>query len=505
MNVIFWSALQTKSFLAQRYIGPYQLSHWLRKHGYTAQVIDFVVKGPDTGYPIDLLAWMTKRFIDDETLVLGVSTTFFLDREFSERLVIVLKYIKKTYPHVKLVLGGNQAESYNPDVTSLFDCVVVGMAEDILLELVEFYKTGKNEPKGVRELPHRVKFYRDSNQKRFNIEESDHRWAENDLIMPGEVLPLEISRGCIFKCKFCQYPLLGRNKNDYTRKMEHIKSELIDNYERFGTTNYYLLDDTFNDTVDKVKNFYEMTQSLPFKIKFTAYVRADLLHRFPETIPMLKDAGLAGVHFGIESFHPEMSKLVGKAWSGKHAKEFLPWLTHEAWNDEVLVHMSMIAGLARADGVMETFTQLKESVQWSIDNNIPSCNFKPLMIEKYNGSSFSSEFSKNIEEYGYYHPNPEEPLAWKHKSSEWTLDNAVYVANNLNARRDPITKFDNWVAFALLTLGYDWEEIKSTARIDFDEAERERRVKEWFKQYTLRLVELCSESLKTDTDPQSDR
>ena len=250
MNVIFWSALQNSFLYAQRYIGPYQLSHWLRKHGHSSQVIDFVVKGSQAKYKVSTLMKLTEKFITGETQVIGISSTFFMKREFPTNIASALKKIKKKYPNIKLVLGGNKAETYSPEITALFDCVVVGLAEDILLELVEFYKTGQGEPIGVRELPHKIKFYRDSNQKRFNIEDSDFKWADNDLIMPGEVLPLEISRGCIFKCKFCQYPLLGRSKNDYTRKMEHIEAELRDNYERFGTTNYYLLDDTFNDTVE---------------------------------------------------------------------------------------------------------------------------------------------------------------------------------------------------------------------------------------------------------------
>lgn len=490
MDVIFLSALQNEYLFAQRYIGPYQLSHWLRKNGYSAQVIDFVVKGPRARYKVKTLWALIEKFVTADTTMLGVSSTFFLKREFPDNIVKVLKKLRAKYPNVKLVLGGNKAETYSTEVTELFDCVVVGLAEDILLELVEFYKTGSGEPKGFRELPHKVKFYRDSNQRRFNIEDCDHRWTDNDLIMPGETLPLEISRGCIFKCKFCQYPLLGRKKNDYTRKMEHIRAELVDNYEKFGTTNYYLLDDTFNDTVEKVKNFYEMTQTLPFKIRYATYLRADLLHRFPETIPMLKDSGLSGAHFGIETFHPEMSKLIGKAWSGKQAKEFLPWLVHEAWNDEVVIHTSMIVGLAREDGVTETVADLRESLRWLKENKLGSYNFKPLGISKYDGRAFSSEFSLNAEKYGYHHPDPEQPMFWTHEASGWDFGKARYVAKIMLMKTQQSMRFDSWGAISMLTLGYDWEEIKAANRWNFDKVEQRRRVTEWFKNYHQRLLDL---------------
>jgi radical SAM superfamily enzyme YgiQ (UPF0313 family) len=489
-KVVFWSALQNSFLLAQRYIGPYQLAHWLRKHGYSTQVIDFVVKGSQAKYKVSTLWNLTEKFVSDETLVLGVSSTFFMKREFPDNIAKVLKKVRKKYPNIKLVLGGNKAETYSPEITALFDCVVVGLAEDILLELVEFCDTGTGEPKGVRELPHKVKFYRESNQTRFNIEECDHKWADNDLIMPGETLPLEISRGCIFKCKFCQYPLLGRSKNDYTRKMEHIRAELVDNYERFGTTNYYLLDDTFNDTVDKVKSFYEMTQTLPFQIRYATYLRADLLHRFPETIQMLKDSGLRGAHFGIETFHPEMSKLIGKGWSGKHAKEWLPWLIHEAWNDEVVIHISMIVGLAREDGVTETVEDLQESSKWFLENKIGSWNFKPLGIEKYDGRAFSSEFSLNADKYGYYHPDDERYGYWQHKATRWTYDNATYIAKDILNKQRRGLKWDSWGAISMMTLGYEWDHVRTAKRSSFSKDEMRERATIWFKTYYQRLLDL---------------
>lgn len=463
MDIIFWSSLHSNRRIPQRYIGPYQLSHWLRKHDYTCQVIDFIITS-ERKLAADELYDTTKKFIDSGTLMIGVSTTFFKGFDLPDFVIECISRIKEDFPHVKFVLGGNRAEVYSTDSTKLFDGVVVGLSEDILLELVEFYKTGNNEPPGYKELPHRVKFYRKAMQTRFNIEDCDHKWADNDFILPNETLPIEISRGCIFRCKFCQYPLLGKTKNDYTRRMDLIKEELIDNYNRWGVTNYYFLDDTFNDTVGKVEAFYEMTRILPFKIRYSTYIRADLLHRFPETIPMLKESGLAGATFGIESFHPEMSKLVGKAWSGKHAKEFLPWLIHEAWNDEVVVHISLIAGLAREDGVTETREQLQETKKWLIDNNLRSWSFKGLgIVKEENNTAFASEFSKDIDKYGYYYPFGNAIWEWEHTSTDWTSINAKEVAKELNS--SDRTPWDGWTAISFLTLGFGWPEAKFTATV----------------------------------------
>ena len=182
-------------------------------------------------------------------------------------------------------------------------------------------------------------------------------------ILPGEPLPLEVSRGCIFACRFCQLPHLGKKKLDYIRGMNYIEDELNYNYETFGTKNYYILDDTFNDTEIKLKAFYDMSHRLPFDLNYSAYVRADLVHRFPDMAYLLKDSGMSGVFHGIESFHPSASVLLGKGWSGKHGKEFLPKLYHDVWNREVAQHLSFIVGITG-----DTLENVWDTAKWFVDN-----------------------------------------------------------------------------------------------------------------------------------------
>jgi radical SAM superfamily enzyme YgiQ (UPF0313 family) len=416
MDIIFWSALPNPYALIQRYLGPYQLGYYLEENGYEYQVIDFTVSGPVKMMTVQQVVDFTEQFITPKTKVIGLSSTFFYipgsqrnSSNFPDNLIEAMEIVREKYPYLKFVLGGNKAETYGTEITNLFDAIVVGLAEDVMLELMHYYAGTGPEPVARRILPHKTKFYYadDVVDKKFDIQHSRHRWNQKDCIIPGESLPLEVSRGCIFKCKFCQYPLLGRSKYDYTRSPECLRDELIDNYEKWGTTNYYILDDTFNDTVQKIKDFRDMTLTLPFKIKYSTYLRADLLQRFPETIPWLKESGLVGAHFGLETMHPEASKAIGKGWSGTKAREFLPWLIHEAWNDEVAIHMSLISGLPG-----ETTESLMETANWLNDNNFISWNFKPLGITKSDTRIFNSEFSKEAEEWGFAWPDPKEPYNW---------------------------------------------------------------------------------------------
>ena len=395
--------------------------------------------------------------------------------------------IKSKHPNVKFILGGNTAETFNPATTSLFDAIIVGLAEDVTLELMRFYSGELEEPKSRKILPHKTKFYySDDATKIFDIQNGKHIWADKDCIVPGESLPLEISRGCIFKCRFCHYPLLGRSKFDYTRDMECIRQEIIDNYDRWGTTTYYLLDDTFNDTVQKVKAFRDMTLSLPFKIYFVCYLRVDLLAKFPETIPWLKESGLIGTQFGIESMHPRASMHIGKGWNGRaEAKEFLLKLIREDWNNEVLILMSLIAGVPE-----ETEDSLLETVNWLIDNDIAHWRYEPLRIAKYENSKvFTSEWSRNAEKWGFTWPT--DSFEWENEKYGWTFKRAEEWANKLNSMKDA-SKFKThiWLAPMLITVGNDVESVTTKSVKELKMPIQRRAGDQWIYTYKKLLKNL---------------
>lgn len=57
MDVVFLSGGLNR--FANRYIGPYKIAHWVRKHGYQAQVIDFVDIMPENNVRLALQKFIT--------------------------------------------------------------------------------------------------------------------------------------------------------------------------------------------------------------------------------------------------------------------------------------------------------------------------------------------------------------------------------------------------------------------------------------------------------------
>ena len=384
-NFIIFAGMQEPKHYAVRSGGQYQLASWLRSFGYTVKVIDFCFKIEPS-----VIEEITNKHIDDDTLAFGVSSTFWhIDVVTHNGLTIGgiecpnwVAYLKdifqQTHPNIKWILGGSN--SYSNTITDSDWIRIHQFAEDETLAMLDRL-SNKIE---VRPL--------------FNIQNFTRKYHNDDAIQPYETLSIEISRGCIFKCKFCQFPLIGRKKGTNIRREEDIRTELLQNYEQFGTTKYYFSDDTFNESLDKVQMIHRISKSLPFELEYVAYLRIDLLASNPEMITLLPESGLRSAFFGIESFQAQGSKAIGKGWNGQHAKGFLLELK-EKWKDKTNWWMGMIVGLPGWNKEQEEL-----DLQWMIENDM-SCwwhwalYINPINVEA--GSPFVSEFEKNYEKYGY--------------------------------------------------------------------------------------------------------
>ncbi len=489
MQVILLNGSPDKGLIFTRYVGPYKIAHWLRKNGYTTQVLDFV-----TQFTEEQLYKLITRFIDNDTLVLALSTTFMCLGKFEHSDGVVrsipevvhktVKRIKEEYPNIKIVTGGYKSDRLSD--WGIVDATVMSYtksSDDVFLEYLQFLEGKGEEPKYVLYVSGKFrKIYNEARNPKYNIECDDFKFIPSDYILPGEALPLDVSRGCIFACRFCQYPHLGKGKMDYIRGMNYLEDEIRYNYETFGTTGYMILDDTFNDTQHKVSEFLKMTERLDFDIDYTAYLRAELIHRFPDTAHMLKESGLFGAYHGLESLHPYASKLVGKGWSGKHARDYIPKLYHDVWNREVTMHTNFIVGLPK-----ETKEDLLNTVQWHRDNKLHTLYFSALGLwdptDKKHAYSIQSEFDRNAEKYGFSFGDD----GWYNET--WTQSEANEFANELNELTKIDKKCSVWSAPTLLWYGYSKQKLLSwVASTGMYNWTLDRTEKKYFEYY-IRVME----------------
>lgn len=458
-------------------LGAYRVADSLRRIGYTVQVI-----GATESFSDQELLETILSFVDDNTKIIGVSTTFYqyvnvenMHKTYPEGLPHTLRQIlaeiKKMFPTIKFISGGVHSHQQIGD--ELFDAVFHGYSDNAV---IDYAKSLVGIKKPIWKTSNGTKIIEGENYP-VDMEHLQHQWEDNDIILPGETLPIEISRGCIFKCKFCNFQLTGKKKFDYIRDYQYLKDEFERNYERFGVTNYTFSDDTFNDSTYKLEKIHSVIQSLPFKINFTTYLRLDLMYAHREQIDLLKDMGLRSGFFGIESFNPESAKLIGKGLASDKIKDFLLELKQDHFKDEINFICSFIIGLPH-----DSLDKIHDTFDWCDTNDINTI-WSPLFIRST--MRYKSDIDNNYEKYGYT-INPNNIYEWKNDYTD--KKECKEIATKFNTSRN--NTLHTWPLFDTASLGLgSWNELLKTRMNDLM-----KDPKVWIK--IKERVELYKEKLK---------
>jgi len=453
-HIILWNSLADSG--GARALGPYQLGSWLRHNGYVVKVIDFCNR-----LTTEQLVTITEKYIEPQTLTIGVSGTFWKNEnwppksgyEYNEPVWVnaARTIIEDKHPNLKWTMGG--AQTYL-DKTNRWE-KFTGHAEDIFLDWLDHIGNNLN----IR-------------RHKFDIKDAFQTFQNDDHITSHEVIPIELGRGCKFKCKFCAYDLIGKTSGTYLRDCQSVKHQILHHHEQWGTTRFIYVDDTVNENKEKVKVLADIAQSLPFKVEWIGYIRADLISAKPETEQMLIDSGLKAAFFGIESFEEKSSNLVGKGWSGKHSKD---WLLQKRknWGTNLTWQLGLITGIPG-----QTPDQLLKDTQWLIDNDMHNWSYFPLWLEP---GFYKSEFSINSEKYGFKFPDKSRPWYWE--NNDWTFDIALEVYNEVTELSKDKMRLGSWAIGRYASLGYQFEELMNPHEVDLPWQEIKIKDKEFVNNY----------------------
>lgn len=465
-------------------LGPFKVAHILKEHGIEVAMIHHA-----SSLTFEEITAILKEIISDQTLLVGINNFFYASVEnvketddggivLSEidpgsflphgksKNIELKNLIKSLNPRIKTVLGGPSATDaeYNKD----FDYIVLGYAETSIINLVDHLMTSCPLEKSYKSIYGPI-VLTDKVASNYNFSLSHMSYDPDWSILPGSVLNLEVGRGCIFKCAFCAFPFNGKKKNDYVRSKESILAELMDNYNKFGVTRYLMGDDTFNDSVEKCKMIYEISQQLPFKLQWWAYIRLDLLAAHPETIDYLFNSGLTATLFGIETLNPKTASIIGKG--GSREKLFKTVADIKAkWGDSVSLNGSFIYGLPGEDeDSLRKTTDFLVSDENKLDTwSAGALNIRPNVQD---GNSFISDIEKNYEKYGYRNMGEHllhggkdlEPYRWRHYM-EWENEFTNYysvlkLVNELHSKSKTKSKVEGRYALRLTSLGFDLDRM----------------------------------------------
>jgi len=333
--------------------------------------------------------------------------------------------LKDLAPDSKIIIGGHRALDFLE--RDWVDHVFLGYSET---QITDWLKNHSH-----KSYPKIINWDIAANREWSFPDQGIVEWQDDDFIFSGEILPIEVGRGCIFNCRFCSYPLRGKKKLTYVKKSELLYHELYNNYEKYNVMNYVIVDNTFNDSTDKLKRFKKVVEQLPFQPQFWCYARLELLHDQPEQLSLLTDIGVREVLWGIESMNLETARSIGggKGLSPEKKKEIVK-TAKEFWGDKVRIRVSLIMGLP-----FETRESIRRELPWFLSDDCPVeyVNMKPFILyrrDKNERYRPVSEFQENYEKWGYSFDESDHPFNWKRNDGGGidSFQTAVTLANHWN-------------------------------------------------------------------------
>ena len=438
-----------------KYAGSYKLSTELRNAGYTCQVVDnFSWLG------VARLKEVIDKFVSQETIAVGFSCTL-NEKRLNDKLlhwgieehefIDVINYIKEKNSNIKTIAGGSRITSYSN--WPYIDYTVVNKGDVALIKIIEHLANG-TDLKFTKNKDSKVVHGDDYFYTQEQFKTSNIKFTEQDIILPNESLPMEVARGCIFKCAYCHFDLIGKRVGDWTKDAATIRDEIVKNYELFGTTHYMFSDELINESISKMEMLHSVITNLPFKIRYTSYARVDLIKKYPEMRELLLESGAASLAFGIETFNESAGKAVGKGMHPEKIKETLHYC-NEKWKGNIITSSNFIVGLPG-----ETEEDIWRTVDYLMGKDCPLdvFGFLPLHIRSAEDGRAPSRMDRDPGKFGYIFQEG----SWT--SNSMTFNQAKSIVRKIYSTPEILhrSKFSaaTWIG-RILALGYSVDQIFS--------------------------------------------
>ena len=333
--------------------GAQRLATHLRHAGYTVLVVDYFSLWLES---CDQLLALLDRVTDHKTLLYGFSSTYFnttntqpilnyrdyyRSQELNtwplplDAMASVLLRMTAHRPQVRTVYGGYRFDHTTDRVKGMVDYTITGYAEQAVVELLEKICAGASRSAQVQAIERLMP----------NFSTSTIDYDSSDAMVAGAAIAMETSRGCMFQCDYCAYPLLARGKDTaYHKTASTFAAELRANHDQFGAVNYTFTDSIFNESVPKLENLLRARDQSGVDIRFSAFIRYELIRRWPAQLGLLRDLGLQGAMIGIESFNHSSARSVGKGTDPQLVKDCLSQIK-QYFDQSVSITGQFILGL----------------------------------------------------------------------------------------------------------------------------------------------------------------
>jgi hypothetical protein len=351
MNHALFFSLTGKRW--ERATWPHRIATFLRMNGWDAEVIDFTAF-----WKLEELQELVRSRASKKTVMFCFGTAFL--NPWSPYLNEFIAWLKKAYPDVPVVIGGNNAmvtpaeqvdywvDSYGENAVLALCKHLVGTLGSPLMTDSAFF----GSKKVIRGLHH----YPSAPLDNYLID-----YEARDFMMPWDCPQIETARGCMFSCSYCNFPIIGQ-ANDVSVSKDEFKRQMQTGFEKWGIVNWRVMDETFNDRPEKLQKYADAVDELGYNPWICGFARGDLVVKHRDHWDTYIRLGFLGHSMGIETFNHAAGKLVRKGMDPEKLQEGL--LDFQTYTDinaprRYRANIQMICGIPG-----ESEQSWNESLRW---------------------------------------------------------------------------------------------------------------------------------------------
>ncbi len=232
----------------------------------------------------------------------------------------VVKAVKRSLPSATVVLGGPHVNLFPDETLNIegVDLLVVGEGEQPFARLLDALEAGEG-PGAVKGV-----VFKDSDGRVVNngppplvvdLDSLPHPARHlvpykkyTSILSPyNPITTAFTSRGCPFKCAFCDRPHLG--KLFRARSAENVVEEMI-RIKEMGIRYALIYDDTFTVNKERVIDICELLVKEKTGLFWDIRARVDTVNE--KMLRLLKKAGCTGIHYGVESGSERVMDVLDK-------------------------------------------------------------------------------------------------------------------------------------------------------------------------------------------------
>lgn len=356
--------------------------------------------------------------------IVGVTATTPLFYE-----AVQISNIAKTIsPDILTVLGGAHASSLPLDCLkeSSFDAVVVGEGENTIKEIA----TAK-DLKGVKGVYYKKQIIEETLptviQKIYDMPIDNlplpalHLFDAKNYVCPrviarnNPVGPIEISRGCVFNCSFCNKKVHGRRFRIKTPK--RVIEELLI-LKKLGYREFHVLDDQFTTEIDKAKEVCQeiLRSNINMTWNLRTGIRVDTIDE--EFLKLAKRAGCYQVGIGFESGNQDCLDRMDKKTKLEQAIRASEMIRRAGIE---------IVGFFVLGFPGETVETMEETIKFAIKLNLDYA--KATILVPFPGTKIYDEFEKSgliiTKDWSKYNFHSAYQI-YKHSTLSWDCLNHYY-------------------------------------------------------------------------------